>query len=712
MPDKILIWIANIFLASLLVLITAFPSVHAQSQNLSVELTGTAVVETVGNLQISPARINTGLVDIGESANQVVQLSHTGEEGADPVQINAVSIIGDTANELTTDFTGFVSLLPGDTVDVSMTFAPSVPGKKSASLRLDISGSSAPHILIIESDARFPLTSNLEPNDEVIAFGQVIQNVSKNAQLILTNSGEEADAPVINIFGSSKSGVNPAAFNVDLTPVTLAPGESVTVNIQLQSAVDGFKSATLQIDHDGNNPAVEVTLQGNIVEPKAIPINFSQSVLKNANPNRPTALAFGPNGHLYVTEMNGLIHEYTVTRNGKNNYTANKVDTINVVQQTQNHNDDGSTIFTKQRLLTGILAEGTAANPELYMYSADWRQGGGPAGTDTNLDTNSGILHRLVKNGNNWVRQDLVRGLPRSEENHQGNGLLMKDGKLLLTMGGNTNQGVPSNNFAGLSETALSAAILEIDIQAIGNGPYDLPTLDDEDQPGPNDNNDPFGGNNGKNQAKLVAGGPVQIYSPGYRNAYDLVLTQSGKLYVTDNGPNAGWGNVPNNACGNGFTNGGQTFIDQLHYVPNKGYYAGHPNPVRGNKSNTFNASNPQSPVEVAANPEECVFKNPNQDGSIAKFPASTNGIAEYTAGNFGGAMQGDLLLTGFDKAVYRVVLNNAGTGVTSQSKLVQGLGQSPLDIVTRSSNQQFPGTIWVVDNIANDIFVFEPADF
>ncbi len=288
----------------------------------------------------------------------------------------------------------------------------------------------------------------------------------------------------------------------------------------------------------------------------------------------------------------------------------------------------------------------------------------------------------------------------------------MKDGKLLLTMGGNTNQGVPSNNFAGLSETALSAAILEIDIQAIGNGPYDLPTLDDEDQPGPNDNNDPFGGNNGKNQAKLVAGGPVQIYSPGYRNAYDLVLTQSGKLYVTDNGPNAGWGNVPNNACGNGFTNGGQTFIDQLHYVPNKGYYAGHPNPVRGNKSNTFNASNPQSPVEVAANPEECVFKNPNQDGSIAKFPASTNGIAEYTAGNFGGAMQGDLLLTGFDKAVYRVVLNNAGTGVTSQSKLVQGLGQSPLDIVTRSSNQQFPGTIWVVDNIANDIFVFEPADF
>ena len=124
--------------------------------------------------------------------------------------------------------------------------------------------------------------------------------------------------------------------------------------------------------------------------------------------------------------------------------------------------------------------------------------------------------------------------------------------------------------------------------QAIGNGTYDLPTLDDPAQPGTNDNNDPFGGNNGDNQAKLVAGGPVQIYSPGYRNAYDLVLTEAGRLYVTDNGPNAGWGGQPGGGCVNNTVNGGNTYQDQLHYVPNKGYYGGHPNPVRGNKNNTF----------------------------------------------------------------------------------------------------------------------------
>jgi len=146
--------------------------------------------------------------------------------------------------------------------------------------------------------------------------------------------------------------------------------------------------------------------------------------------------------------------------------------------------------------------------------------------------------------------------------------------------------------------------------------------------------------------------------------------------------------------------------------VPNKGYYAGHPNPVRGDKDNTFNESNPQSPIEIAANPVECEFRNPDQDGSIATFPASTNGITEYTADNFGGAMKGDLLLTSFDKVIYRVELNGAGNAATSVSKLVDGIGQSPLDVTAQDTGELFPGTIWMVDNIGETIYVIEPADF
>ena len=90
-------------------------------------------------------------------------------------------------------------------------------------------------------------------------------------------------------------------------------------------------------------------------------------------------------------------------------------------------------------------------------------------------------------------------------------------------------------------EAALSGAILTVDLEAIGSSTYDLPTLDDENRAGEHDAADPFGGNDGKNQARLVPGGPVQLYAPGFRNPYDLVVTQSGRLYTIDNGGNAGW---------------------------------------------------------------------------------------------------------------------------------------------------------------------------
>jgi hypothetical protein len=89
------------------------------------------------------------------------------------------------------------------------------------------------------------------------------------------------------------------------------------------------------------------------------------------------------------------------------------------------------------------------------------------------------------------------------------------------------------------------------------------------------------------------------VYSPGWRNPYDLVLTTQDRMYAFDNGPNAGWGAVPLN-CSNAIADGPSgTRNDQLHFVSGPGYYAGHANPTRANLANTFNASHPQSPITV-----------------------------------------------------------------------------------------------------------------
>ena len=117
---------------------------------------------------------------------------------------------------------------------------------------------------------------------------------------------------------------------------------------------------------------------------------------------------------------------YTISRNAQGNYSVTATETINQIKNIPNHNDNGqvnSGINT--RLCTGLLVTGTAQKPVLYVTSSDPRIGGGAGGSDTNLDTNSGILSRLTRNGSSWTKLDLVRGLPRSEENHNCNGLAL-----------------------------------------------------------------------------------------------------------------------------------------------------------------------------------------------------------------------------------------------------------------------------------------------
>ncbi|MCL6259260.1 malectin domain-containing carbohydrate-binding protein [Aquiflexum sp. TKW24L] len=370
-------------------------------------------------------------------------------------------------------------------------------------------------------------------------------------------------------------------------------------------------------------------------------------------PAKGTSLKFGPDGRLYLAQLNGQIKIYSIQKSSTNEYKVIAAETLLDIQNIPNHDDIGTLAKDgrSNRQSTGLTVVGTAANPIIYITSSDPKWGG-PSG-DKVLDTNSGIISRLTWTGSKWDVVDLVRGLPRSEENHSPNGLefTVINGKpyLLVTSGGHTNAGSPSLNFAYLGEYALSAAVLSIDLNAIDALPlqtdsqsgrkfkYDIPTLDDPSRPNANgiynpnqsgyngiDVGDPFGGNDGLNMGMIVAGGPVQIFSSGYRNTYDLVVTESGKVFVTENGPNTNWGGLPENE-GNALTvtnrylstepgNNSTNPSPSGEYVSNKdhlmmitsditnytfgSYYGGHPNPLRANPGNpyTLGASFPFNP--------------------------------------------------------------------------------------------------------------------
>ena len=511
----------------------------------------------------------------------------------------------------------------------------------------------------------------------------------------------------------------------------------------------------------------------------------------------PTSLQFGPDGRLYVSEQNGAINAFTIeVQNGE--YIATDHELLQlpsgagVVQSIQNHNDDGTLNSIQARQVTGFVVAGTAANPVLYISSSDPRISNNG---DINLDTNSGVVTRVTWNGSEWEAVDIIRGLPRSEENHSVNGLtLSPDGNTLyLAVGGNTNNGAPDAFFSFTSEFALSGTVLEIDLADLESRPiltdpnggvngaarqfiYDLPTLDDptvandglrEDANGV-DVAGPFGGNDGFNQAILPADAPLRIFADGFRNNFDLVLTESGNLFTVDNGSNGGLGGDPifvNGEATDQVSPGGTGDPEPLFLVTEGGFF-GHPNPTRSNQDLEFvvrdDNGNPDAsllintvpdlsalvpdgvdiadgfiidPSRFTGDPDRLLESGIRVPFGSAESPAlttlgsSSNGLVEFTSDVFDGALQGALIVTQFNGNVTLLNVNEAGTGLepligpgvdgllgTADDEVIDNDGIFPLPGL---SGQGLPldvtvgpdGTIFVAEFGPDNINVFAPAD-
>ncbi|PNQ72127.1 hypothetical protein C1T31_13565 [Hanstruepera neustonica] len=541
-------------------------------------------------------------------------------------------------------------------------------------------------------------------------------------------------------------------------------------------------------------------------------ISFGSTGLQNENVLNPTSLEFGPDDRLYVAQQNGIVWAYTIERDnavaGDGTYTVIDSEEItNIRFGIPNHDDEGNFNPSQQRLITGIMTAGTAENPIVYVTSSDYLLGGGAGGNDTNLDTNSSMLSKLEKIDGVWEKTDLIRGLPRCEENHAVNGLDMfeRNGNtyLLIVQGGQTNKGAPSNNFAGTPEFFFSGSMLIANLTQLESMPvytdprsgsnyvYDLPTLNDPtrtdiDNTHPEfpypvghpmynatiDIGDPFGGNNSLNQAFPEANGPLQIFAPGFRNAYDVVIAENGKIYTSDNGANSLWGGLPriydnatdtflgdestitydpiNHYIKNELNENGSTIInDPLHYVgtindANETYYGGHPIPILAfpsragiftyekvdgswvatnaydletliaGTSGYFNSS--FTITDFPDRPElgEFLCDEPvesTRNNILARVNSSTNGITEYTATNFGGLMQGNILTASFNGNINRYVLNASGDEVLEYEATFNGFGSLPLDVTAQGDDDIFPGTVWAATYGSNSVTIFEPTD-
>jgi glucose/arabinose dehydrogenase len=408
--------------------------------------------------------------------------------------------------------------------------------------------------------------------------------------------------------------------------------------------------------------AAGYSLQGVSVASAVEPINFNRGVVAGGGfiTSGPTALAVGPDGRLYVADGSGKIQALTLDANTK---------AVTAVQQI--------TTATDLQEVYGIAFDPNDASSPPPIYVTNTISGFGDVG-QAPAGSFPGKVTKISGPGYT-TRTDIITGLPISNSGHEANDLAFgPDGRLYIEQGSSTNAGVvnPHPGLFQLADTPLSGAILVADIHAAGfngNVTY-IPTST-------------------YSSSVDKTAGDVSVYAAGFRNPYGMVFHSNGKLYATDNGPNAGYGPASTSCTTD--SGGDAAGLDELNVV-DAGKYYGHANRNRGRTDAR------QCVYHFGTEPTTVDYTAPIE----SNLPASSDGIAEYKPATFGGQMQGDLVYAAWVNGdVHRVKLSADGASVLADTTLAAGFA-NPLAVAVDTD-----GTIFVAEYGGNTISFLQPNE-
>ena len=489
--------------------------------------------------------------------------------------------------------------------------------------------------------------------------GSVALDAFVAADVDLPNGGYVVDAKTVSpatvkLFRSADRTEVPAVVNTSGggDAIVLRPRDPLEPNTQytfeVNSGVRDTAGAAFQYFASRFTTAAGAALA-------ELPVAFERVALPAGDGEMFTSLAFGPDGRLYASTMDGRVVRFGVRPDG----SLADAQTIPTVAA---HNNG-------PRLVTGICFDpsSTAAQPVLWVShgqlvlkeATDW----------------TGKISRL-SGPNLSDYQDCVVGLPRAVRDHLNNQPVFgPDGALYFCQASNTAMGAPDERWGMRPEHALTAAVLRLDPSKVAGGPLDARTGD------------------GGKYDPAAPGAALTVFATGVRNAYDLLWHSSGHLYAPMNASAAG-GNTPgpgddSKSCGRrvpALVNVRRTLEDYLVRVEAGGYY-GHPNPLRGEF--VLNGGNPTAAADPAEIPDYPAGTRPERNWRAPVYTFGRNlsptGVIEYRSSAFGGALRGKMLVCRYSGGDDILVLSvGSGGEVTEALSGIEGFTRlmDPLDLV------------------------------
>ncbi len=559
-----------------------------------------------------------------------------------------------------------------------------------------------PSVLIQESDG----SSNVSE-----------ENTTSDDYTVVLGTAPTSDVTVNLSFDAGQ--LTPDQASLVFTPANWNIPQTVSVAAVDDTSEEGLHTADIthnvtssDASYNGLSvPTATFTIQDNDQPDGPTPIKFDQKLIQATN--KATAGAWGPDGRLYVGTLTGVIYAYTFD-DTYDNITDTQV--INTIAPLDNHE------------ILGIAFNPYDSEPRIYVTHSHLEFNDGDAPLPTDPFPYTGEVSIL--DGVNFTnRQSLVSGLPVSNHDHGVNSLAFdNEGDLYIAVGGNTNAGISDPAIGGTAESPFSAAIVKADLTDPGlnisnpehkgikpgfNGQveYELapeiivpPELTREEAA----QSQVFGAD-----ANVKAGIDVSVYASGFRNPFDLTWGTNGKLYASDNGANAGFGDVSTGPNTQEPFPSGQSDDEFLRVV--EGGYYGFPNRNRGrtdDRQNYFIGPNGPLPSYLPAG----AANDPNfYTEALTTYPkgGSNNGVVEYRANAFNGELKGNILVQKFKNQLWNIDLSADGNQVVdivNINQVSEDAGgtevASGLDVLTGAG-----GAVVGIDFTANHVTIASPVD-
>jgi N-acetylneuraminic acid mutarotase len=154
-----------------------------------IEIVSTATA--ANTLGAQPSSMSFGSVTVGSTATQTLQVTNLGGSGAPNIVVSSTTITGTTANQFSDNFTdgSNVSLAPGQSTNIVVTFAPTSAGTKSATLSVAHSGSNSPVTVPLSGTGQAPLSGAWQTRASSGLNRQEVSYVQAGGKFYLAGGG-------------------------------------------------------------------------------------------------------------------------------------------------------------------------------------------------------------------------------------------------------------------------------------------------------------------------------------------------------------------------------------------------------------------------------------------------------------------------------------------------------------------------------------------